>query len=62
MTIEQVIQVVEDETGQKVTGASELKDLGMDSLEFLELIVKLNIPDAAVPAINTVQDLQEATC
>lgn len=61
MTIEEVILAVEDETGQKVTPATELKDLGLDSLEFLDLMVRLNIPDALVPNINTVQDLQAAT-
>ena len=59
MTIEQVIEVVEDHTGQKVTAASDLKDLGMDSLDFLELMVRLNIPDASVANINTVKDLSD---
>ncbi len=61
MTIEQVCGFVEEQTGIPVTAETQLNDLAMDSLEFLELMVKLNIPDAAVPSLNTVQDLQAAT-
>lgn len=58
MTIEQVIQAVEDETGQKVAAETPLSDLGLDSLEFLDLLVKIgNIPDAIAPHINTVHEL-----
>jgi acyl carrier protein len=57
MTIERAIEVVEEHTGQKVTAETPLKDLGLDSLEFLELMVALSIPDERVPYINTVQDL-----
>lgn len=57
MTIEQVIQVVEDQTGQKVTAGTELKDLGLDSLEFLDLLVGCGIPDAKAQEINTVYEL-----
>lgn len=58
MTIEEVIAIVDDETGKKVSADTELSTLEMDSLDFLALIVRIgNIPDAAVPRIETVNDL-----
>lgn len=58
MTIEDVLEVVASETGQKVYQDTELKDLGLDSLEFLDLLIRVgNIPDAVVPQLNTVNDL-----
>jgi len=57
MTIDHVIAVVEEHSGQKVTAETKINDLGFDSLEFLELMVALNIPDDRVPHIDTVQDL-----
>jgi acyl carrier protein len=62
MTIEEVLAVVSEETGQRVNQDTELKDLGLDSLEFLELILSVStkcgeIADSAVPSINTVNDL-----
>src|SRR5882757_3615761 len=62
MTIEDVLEVVENETGQKVNRDTELKDLHLDSLEFLELLMRVgNIPDAAVPGLETVNDLYLAS-
>lgn len=49
---------VRDHTGEDVTPETQLNTLGMDSLDFLDLMVKLNIPDALVPSMNTVGDLQ----
>jgi acyl carrier protein len=60
MTIDAVIQAVEDQTGQKVAAGTKLSDMGMDSLEFLDLVVRLGVPDAAVPGCNTVHDLYQA--
>jgi acyl carrier protein len=58
MTIEEVVAIVDDETGKKVSADTELSTLGMDSLDFISLIVRVgNIPDAIVPQINTVNDL-----
>lgn len=57
MTIEKVIAVVEEQTGQKVNAETELSDLGLDSLEFLSLLVEIGIPDAVAPRIHTVNDL-----
>jgi acyl carrier protein len=58
MTIEDVIQKVEDETGQKVTAETNLNDLGLDSLDFVDLLLHIgDIPDSVVPRIDTVNDL-----
>lgn len=57
MTIEKVIAVVEEHSGQKVTAETKLNDLAFDSLDFLDLMVALSIPDERVPYVNTVQDL-----
>ena len=57
MTIEEVIAGVEDETGQKVTAKTMLDSLGMDSLDFLSLMVRFGISDNKVAGINTVNDI-----
>lgn len=58
MTIEEVIAIVDDQVGEKVSARSNLHDLGLDSLEFLDLLLKFpNIPDSVVAHINTVNDL-----
>ena len=57
MTIEQVIHTVEDQTGQKVTAETPISDLGLDSLEFLDLLVQVGIPDAMAPRLHTVKDM-----
>lgn len=60
MTLEAVIEAVKEETGCETTGKTHLKDLGIDSLDFLSLVQRLNIPDLLVPGINTVNDLFHA--
>ena len=60
MTLEEVMDIVEDETDQAVTPETRLDSLGMDSLDFLALLTRLNIPDAAVASLETVQDLHSA--
>jgi acyl carrier protein len=58
MTIEDVMTVVKEHTGKDITPETRLDSLGMDSLDFLDLIVSIgNISDAVVPHINTVNDL-----
>lgn len=57
MTTDEVMTIVESESGQTVNLDTDLKDLGLDSLEFLNLMVQLGIPDASVPYINTVREL-----
>lgn len=53
-----VIREVEDHTGKTgLTAQTRLDSLGMDSLDFLELMVKLNIPDDRVASMNVVGDL-----
>jgi acyl carrier protein len=62
MTIEDVVQAVEERAGQKVTSETKLDTLAMDSLDFVDLILHISgqfgdIPDSVVPRINTVNDL-----
>ena len=62
MTIEDVIKAVEEETGQKVTAETKISDVVADSLEFTDLIIQISgkcgdIPDIAIPSIETVNDL-----
>lgn len=57
MTIQEVMEIVEDETGERVTPETKLDSLGMDSLDFLALMTRLDIPDVAVPQVETVLDL-----
>jgi acyl carrier protein len=65
-TIDQVIRAVEDETGKDAASDSKLSDLVADSLEFTSLLVRIEsefgveIPDAMVPDIHTVDDLLQA--
>lgn len=57
MTTDEVMKIVEAETGHLISLDMQVKDLGLDSLEFLELMLQLSIPDASVPYIETVRDL-----
>ena len=58
MTIVEVLAIVKDHTGEDVTPETEISSLGMDSLDFLDLLIRVgNIPDAVVPHLNTVNDL-----
>lgn len=63
---EKIIALVEEETGKQVTMESDFDSLGMDSLEFVDLILKAQqlsgkaITDAEVAKINTVGDLVSA--
>lgn len=63
---EKIIALVEEETGKQVTMDSDFDSLGVDSLEFVDLILKAQqlsgkvITDAEVAKINTVGDLVSA--
>jgi acyl carrier protein len=63
MTIEDVIAAVQEETGRDITPETKLDSLGLDSLDFLQLIITVSnrcgseIHDFVVPRINTVNDL-----
>lgn len=65
MTIEDLIKVVNDETGAQAQPESRIDALVSDSLEFLQLIIRVSkdcgdIPDAWVSRIETVNDLFRA--
>jgi acyl carrier protein len=61
--IEKVIETVERETGQKVTAETSLDDLGLDSLEFISLVLAVGeatgktIPDEKIAGLTRVEDL-----
>jgi len=58
MTIIEVMEIVRAETGEDVTPETKLDSLGLDSLEFLDLLLAVgDIPDSLVPHLNTVNDL-----
>lgn len=58
MTIEDVMEKVESETGQKVHQDTKLSSLNLDSLEFVDLLIQVgDVPDSVVPRIDTVNDL-----
>jgi len=57
MTLEDVISQVERETGKTANAETQIKDVVADSLEFLDLMMALAIPDEKVAGIETVQDL-----
>lgn len=64
MTISsQICAVIERETGQAVTPATPIESLGVDSLEFVNLLLELSneiggeIPDSRIPHIKTVGDI-----
>jgi acyl carrier protein len=58
MTLVEVLEIVKEHTGETVTPETQLSSLGMDSLDFLDLMVAFSIPDVLVPSMNTVGDLQ----
>ena len=53
-----VCAVIERETGQKVNEDTPLDELQVDSLEYLELLVTLDVPSDG--AYQTVGDLAKA--
>lgn len=58
MMLIEVLEIVKEHTGEDVTPETELSSLGMDSLDFLDLLIRVgNIPDRVVPHLNTVNDL-----
>lgn len=58
-----VLEIIEAETGQAVTGDTLLEELAVDSLEFLDLVLKIeeetgkDLDDERIPALKTVGDL-----
>ena len=64
MTIEDVISAVADETCKACNADSKISNLVDDSLEFTMLLMRIGeefgeIPDSAVPKIETVQDIYD---
>ena len=52
-----VLAKINEEIDGTATEATLLDDLGLDSLEFAELLVDLNVPWEKAPEIQTIADL-----
>jgi acyl carrier protein len=55
-----VCAVIEQETGQKVDEFTSIESLEVDSLELLELLITLGIPNEQIGSLHTVGDLIKA--
>jgi len=62
-TAHELLILIEQETGKTASLDTKIQDLGIDSLDFLALIVEVQtkfsvtIKDAEIPKIQTIQDL-----
>lgn len=60
------LEIIQRETRLPVTEDTLVSDLGLDSLEFTELLMKLSektgieVPDDKVPGMETVRDMAKA--
>jgi acyl carrier protein len=55
------LKLISEETGAaNVTVETKLEDLGIDSLDFIDLMLKLNVPDAKIAGLETVGDILKA--
>jgi acyl carrier protein len=52
-----VLILLNDLTNKECTEDTKIVDLGLDSLEFLELMVELDIPSEAIDELHTVGDI-----
>jgi acyl carrier protein len=61
--MQKLLAVVERETGHAATPDTPLAELGLDSLDLLDLVLAVSvaaekpIPQQAIPQLNTVGDL-----
>lgn len=54
-----ICAVIERETGLHVTSETSLDALPVDSLEYLDLMLVLGVPDSALPNVHLVGDLTQ---
>ena len=57
MSRDEVVAVLEREIGHPVEDNTPVSDLDCDSLEFMNLLFELGIPDAPIEELHTVADL-----
>ena len=57
MTKDEVLAVIAKEAGFPVNDSMALGELELDSLELMNLLVALDIPDADIEELDTVADL-----
>jgi acyl carrier protein len=61
--MELLISIIEAETGQKVSPETSIDTLGLDSLEFMQLLLaieneaKIEIPESRIVELMTVGDI-----
>ncbi len=65
-TFEEIKKLVKAKTGKDITIESNLKDIGIDSLDLLDLVVEaegifgIEISDEELLKLNTIQDVVNA--
>lgn len=58
MTLSELIKVIKEETCVvDIDSTTKIADLGIDSLEFIELMLMLQIPEERWEKVETVEDL-----
>lgn len=63
--LEKLAELIKSETGAAVTAETKIEELGIDSLEFLDLLLVIErelgkVPDEKLPYIGTVGALADA--
>lgn len=63
MNTDEIIKIVEEESGiSGVTLETTMDSLNLESLDFMALMLKCNVPRNAEIGINTVGDIVKAVC
>jgi acyl carrier protein len=65
MTVAEVIAIVANETGQSpahLGPSTSFFSLGLDSLEYVSLMVELGVPREKFHQIDTIGDIAESSC
>ena len=57
MTAEKVLAIVSGASGKAADRTAKLEELGLDSLETLDLFLELDVPAEAIDGLHTVDDL-----
>jgi acyl carrier protein len=55
--IEKITEMIAERTNSEFNDETKLTELGLDSLDFLELMVELDIPSEDIDELHTVGDI-----